>query len=162
QEKMQVIDPVKRSKAFAIIVPTAFVLMVAYMVVGKYTNLVRESSGDDAAALVGGVAAVLLLIAAITLDHWGALESAATHVVDGLVFAFKAMGVVLPIAGFFFIGNGEFATSIMSLAEKADPPAFLFDLVSSAQNYLPQNGIFMGLSILLIGIITGLDGSGFS
>ena len=155
-------EPVARSKAFAVIVPVAFGLMVAYMVLGKFTDVVPESSGGDAAALVGGVSALLLLAATLVLDGPNALETCAEHVVDGLVFAFKAMGVVLPIAGFFFIGNDGFATSIMSLDEKATPPSFLFDLVSNAQDVIPQAGIFVAFGILIIGLITGLDGSGFS
>lgn len=155
-------EPTKRSKAFAVIVPVAFGLMVAYMVLGKFTDIVPESSGGDAAALVGGTSALLLLAATLTLDGPNALETCADHVVDGLVFAFKAMGVVLPIAGFFFIGNAGFAGSIMSLGEKAKPPDFLFDLVTHAQDAIPQVSIFVALGILIIGIITGLDGSGFS
>ena len=65
-------------------------------------------------------------------DSW---TPAADHVVDGLVFAFKAMGVVLPIAGFFFLGNRDFAGPIMAcLDEDAVAPAFLFDLVAPTQH----------------------------
>ena len=155
-------EPVQRSKAFAVIVPVVFGLMVVYMALGKLTDIVPESSGGDAAALVGGVSALLLLAATLTLDGPDALETCAEHVIDGLVFAFKAMGVVLPIAGFFFIGNASFASTIMSLGEKAKPPDFLFDLVNNAQGAIPQSPVFVGLGILIIGLITGLDGSGFS
>jgi hypothetical protein len=153
---------VKRSKAFAVIVPVVFGLLVGYMLLGKFTDLVPETSGGDAAGLVGGTAAVLLLAATITLDGREALETCATHVVDGLVFAFKAMGVVVPIAGFFFIGNADFAGRIMSLPEDAAAPGFLFDLVASVQHAIPNNSIVMGLGLLLVGMATGLDGSGFS
>lgn len=155
-------EAVKRSKGFAVLVPVAFALMVVYMLLGKFTDLVPESSGGDAAALVGGTAAVLLLVVSISLDGRDALETCATHVVDGLVFAFKAMGIVLPIAGFFYIGNADFAGPIMSLGEDAEAPSFLFDLVSSAQDAIPNNPILLGLGMLLIGAATGLDGSGFS
>jgi hypothetical protein len=155
-------DCVKRSKLFAALVPVVFLALVGYMMLGKFTGLVAETSGGDAAALVGGVAALLLLVATITLDGRGALETCATHVVDGLVFAFKAMGVVLPIAGFFFIGNADFATRIMSLPEDATPPSFLFDLVASVQSALPSNALFVTFGVLIVGMLTGLDGSGFS
>lgn len=154
--------PVKRSKLFAVLVPVVFAAMVGYMVMGKFTDLVPETSGSDAAGLVGGTAALLLLIATITVDGRDSLESCATHVVDGLVFAFKAMGVVIPIAGFFFIGNADFAAQIMTLDEGAKAPGFLFDLVSSVQGAIPDVPLVMGLGILLIGMATGLDGSGFS
>ena len=82
--------------------------------------------------------------------------------VDGLVFAFKAMGVVIPIAGFFFIGNADFAARIMGMGEDDQSPGFLFDLVSSVQDAIPNVPIVMAVGILLIGMATGLDGSGFS
>ncbi len=152
----------RRAKAFAIITPLAFLGVVAYMVLGKATDLVPETAGGDAAGFVGGTAAVLLLVVTITSDGKDCLETCATHVVDGLVFAFKAMGVVIPIAGFFFIGNSDFAGRIMGLGEDAKAPGFLFDLVSSVQDVIPNVPIVMGLAILLIGMATGLDGSGFS
>ena len=81
--------------------------------------------------------------------------------VDGLVFAFKAMGVVLPIAGFFFIGNGDFSGQILGLRRRGTAgPAFLFDLVNAAQAHLPQNAFVTAFGILLIGMIAGLEGSG--
>ncbi|HET7327078.1 MAG TPA: hypothetical protein VFJ14_07290 [Nocardioidaceae bacterium] len=155
-------EAIKRSKTFAVLVPIAFGCLVAYMLLGKFTDLVPESSGGEAAGLVGGTAAVLLLAASITLDGKEALETCATHVVDGLVFAFKAMGIVLPIAGFFFIGSADFSGAIMSLGEDAEAPAFLFDLVSTAEAAIPNSPIIMGIGILLVGMATGLDGSGFS
>lgn len=41
-------------------------------------------------------------------------------------------------------------------------PSLLFGLVEATQEFLPQSAFFAGFSILIIGIITGLDGSGFS
>jgi len=153
---------IRRSKAFALLTPLAFAALVAYLVLGKFTALVPELEGGAAASLVGGSAAVLLLAATITLDGRRSLETCATHVVDGLVFAFKAMGVVIPIAGFFFIGNADFAGRIVGLPEDAQAPGFLFDLVSAAQRYLPDNAFVLSFGLLLVGMATGLDGSGFS
>ncbi len=89
---------------------------------GKFTSLVPPLRGGDAAALVGGLAAVLLFAASATTDKRNFLDSTSEHVVDGLVFAFKAMGIVLPIAGFFFIGNGDFSAAILGLPEDAEGP----------------------------------------
>jgi hypothetical protein len=154
--------PVKRARLFAVLVPLVFAAVVGYMILGKVTNLVPETTGGDAAGLVGGTAALLLLAATITLDGRKCLDTCATHVVDGLVFAFKAMGVVIPIAGFFFIGNSEFAGQIMGLDEGQTAPGFLFDLVASVQDYIPNVPVVMAFGLLLIGMATGLDGSGFS
>lgn len=151
-----------RTKAFAIIVPLAFAALVGYMLLGKFTDVVPETVGGQAAALVGGVVAVLLLLATVVTDGRRSLETCAEHVVDGLVFSVKAMGIVLPIAGFFFIGNADFAGRIMGLAEGTKPPNLLFDLVNSAQQGIPHNSLLMAFAILIIGMITGLDGSGFA
>jgi hypothetical protein len=122
--------------------------------------------GGDAAALVGGIAAITIFLAAFAESRSTFLERSAEHVVDGLVFAFKAMGVVLPIAGFFFIGNGDFSGQILGIPPKADGspagPAFLYDLVLHGQQHLPENSFVTAFGILVIGMIAGLEGSGFS
>ncbi|QFG25021.1 hypothetical protein [Actinomadura sp. WMMB 499] len=151
-----------RSKAFAMIVPIALAALLGYMMLGKFTGLVPEVVGGDAAALVGGTAVALLVAAALSRDGLGCLESCGEHIVDGLVFAVKAMGVVIPIAGFFFLGNADFAGRIMALDEGATAPGFLFDLTARIEGAVPDNGVIVGLALLLVGLISGLDGSGFS
>jgi len=153
---------VGRSKAFAVIVPLAFLALIGYMLLGKFTDLVPQTIGGEAAALVGGVATVLLLFATTVTDRRTALERCAEHLIDGLVFSVKAMGIVLPIAGFFFIGSDNFAGRIMFLPEGAKAPNFLFELVNSAKDGIPQNSFVIAFAILIIGMITGLDGSGFA
>lgn len=152
---------------FAILVPLAYLALIIYLVVG----MSRHGSdggvkGGDAAALVGGIAAITIFLGAFAEGRSTFLERSAEHVVDGLVFAFKAMGVVLPIAGFFFIGNGDFSGDILGVAPKADGspggPALLFDLVLRGQDAIPHNPFITALGILLIGMIAGLEGSGFS
>lgn len=148
------------SKVFAILVPVALLAVVIYMI---YTKLLsgRMSGfeGGGGAAFVGGVAVILLLLATVAFGKHHALDYISNHITEGFVFAFKAMGPVIPIAGFFFLGSSDFAGSILGVE---DPPAFLFDLVQSVQSYLPKSAMLAGFSILIIGIITGLDGSGFS
>ncbi|WP_077320242.1 hypothetical protein [Virgibacillus proomii] len=149
------------SKIFAVIVPLTLVTVVIYMIYEKL-NSGRMSGleGGDGAAFIGGVAVILLLLSTIVLRKQQSLDYVTKHITDGFVFAFKAMGQVIPIAGFFFLGSSDFSANILSLKNKA--PAFLFDLVQSTQAYLPQNEWLAALSILIIGMVTGLDGSGFS
>jgi hypothetical protein len=155
------VDP-RWGSLFAVIVPLAYLALIVYMLVAKLSDSVPDLAGGDAAALVGGIAAMLLFLAAAAKDGVKSLETSAAHVVDGLVFAFKAMGVVLPIAGFFFIGNGDFSAQILGIAAPGKGPALLYDLVNSAQSHIPQNGLIAGFGILIIGMIAGLEGSGFS
>jgi hypothetical protein len=159
------ITPVEKpfaSKFFAVFVPVAYLALIIYLVVASVSDAVPDLQGGDAAALVGGIALLTTFGAAFARNRATFMETSAEHIVDGLVFAFKAMGVVLPIAGFFFIGNGEFAGQIMSLGEDATAPSFLYDLVVSGQNQLPASGMVTAFGILLVGLIAGLEGSGFS
>lgn len=150
------------AKAFAMLVPLAYLTFIVYLMLGKFTDVVPPLKGGEAAAIVGGIASLVLFAAAASTDKGGFLETTSDHLVDGLVFAFKAMGCVLPIAGFFFIGNPDFAAPILGLSSDAAGPAILFDLVTSVQAHLPQNAFVTSFGILLIGLVAGLDGSGFS
>lgn len=146
---------------FAIVVPVTLLIVVIYMV---YTKLLsgRMSGfeGGDGAALIGGVAVMLLLLSTLAFGRQHALDYITNHITNGFVFAFKAMGPVIPIAGFFFLGSSDFSGSILSVESSA--PALLFDLVQSTQQFLPESALLAALSVLVIGVITGLDGSGFS
>jgi hypothetical protein len=150
------------AKVFAVLVPLVYLGFIVYLLLGKFTGLVPPLRGGEAAAIVGGLAAVLLFAASATTHKRNFLDSTSEHVVDGLVFAFKAMGIVLPIAGFFFIGNSDFSGRILGMPSDAQGPAFLFDLINAAQSHLSPNAIVTSFAVLLIGVIAGLDGSGFS
>lgn len=152
---------------FAVAVPLAYLALIIYLIVGmSQSGSGGGVKGGDAAALVGGIATITIFLGAIAEGRSTFLERSAEHVINGLVFAFKAMGVVIPIAGFFFIGNGDFSGQILGVAPGADGtvhgPAFLFDLVLNAQHSIPQNGFITAFGILVIGMIAGLEGSGFS
>jgi hypothetical protein len=159
------IDPIEKplaSRIFAILVPVAYLALIVYMVIASVSDSVADLQGGDAAALVGGIGVLVMIGATFARNRATFLEQSAEHIVDGLVFAFKAMGVVLPIAGFFFLGNGDFSASIMGLGENAKGPAFLYDLVVAGQQHLPTNGLITAFGILIVGMVAGLEGSGFS
>jgi hypothetical protein len=91
----------------------------------------------------------------------GMLEASADHITEGFVFAFRAMGSVLPIAGFFFLGASESAAAIFGTAAN-QTPSFLFELVAGAQDWIPHSKVFVAFGLLIVGMVTGIDGSGFS
>jgi len=157
-----VVDKPTASRLFAVGVPLAYLALIVYLVVASVSDSVPDLQGGDAAALVGGIALLTVFGAAAARDRATFMERSAEHIVDGLVFAFKAMGVVLPIAGFFFLGNGEFSGQIMSLGEGVTGPSFLYDLVLAGQDQLPTNAFITAFGILLVGLVAGLEGSGFS
>lgn len=148
-----------KGKVFAVIVPITFLLIIIYMIYNKFFGA-GGLEGGAGAALIGGAAFMLLIAATLTYNVTEALEHASKHIIDGLIFAFKAMGIVLPIAGFFFLGNDETALQIFAFAEEV--PAFLFDLIIAGEQYIPSQGLLAAFGMLIIGMITGLDGSGFS
>src|SRR5699024_5553271 len=136
-------------------------IVVLYMMSTKLASgRTGGLEGGDGAAFIGGVAVILLLLATVAFGRQNALDYVTKHITNGFVFAFKAMGPVIPIAGFFFLGSPDFSGDILGVAES--PPAFLFDIVQATQGYLPESALLAAFSVLFIGIITGLDGSGFS
>ncbi|WP_042267445.1 hypothetical protein [Paraburkholderia heleia] len=149
------------SKVFALVTPLAFLAVVVVMM---RPGMIGSGAirGGDAAALIGGMAAVLMMLATLSHGRKGFLDRTAEHIIDGFVFAFKAMGAVLPIAGFFFVGDASTAGPILGVAAGAHVPSFLFELVQACSQMIPQNPLFVSFGILLMGMITGIDGSGFA
>ncbi|WP_407150854.1 hypothetical protein [Bradyrhizobium sp. ORS 86] len=150
------------SKFFAIATPLAFLCVIAVMVLAKL-GIGHDLKGGDAAALVGGVAALLMICASsVTGDLRTFLDTSADHITEGFVFAFKAMGSVLPIAGFFFLGAEPGLSSPILGVPAAQAPSLLFELIQTAQAWIPGNQLFVAFGVLIAGMITGIDGSGFA
>ena len=107
---------------------------------------------------MGGTAILIMSLATVLVEGPRGLDIIADHLTDGLVFAFRVMGQILPIAGFFFLGNPEAVVKI--LGEGA--PGYLFDIGQMIAQAIPPKGFLSAFGMLILGIITGLDGSGFS
>lgn len=150
------------SRTFALLTPLAFLSIVTLMALPKLGIDLPDLKGGAGASLVGGTAAMLMMAAALAFHGpHRMLDAAADHITEGFVFAFKAMGSVLPIAGFFFLGASETAAAIVG--QPADQtPSFLFDLVRSAQDWIPHSQLLVAFGVLIVGMVTGIDGSGFS
>lgn len=152
----------KWSKVFAMLTPVVFLVIITIMALPKLGVPLQDLKGGAGASLVGGAAALLMLFATWAFHgSKGMLEESANHITEGFVFAFRAMGSVLPIAGFFFLGNSETAAAILGMNVN-QTPSLLFDLVRGAQEWLPHSKLFVSFGLLIVGMITGVDGSGFS
>jgi hypothetical protein len=152
----------KWSRLIAIVTPVAFLAIIIDMILPKFWPGFEAPQGGAAAAIVGGVAGLLMLAVCLISDGRGAFRSVAGHFTDGLVFAFRAMAQVLPIAGFFFIGVASLAGPILSVEAGHKVPGFLFELVRSADHLIPRNRYFVTFGVMFSGMITGIDGSGFA
>lgn len=129
----------------------AFALVVAAMV--RY-----GIKGGDAGALIGGTAAALMIVATTAHSGWNMFDEVVERLKEGFIFAMKIMGSIIPIAAFFFMGSQELSAAV--LGEGA--PGFLFDMVGLIQAFIPKSALLASFGILAVGILTGLDGSGFS
>ncbi len=146
------------AKFFAILVPVVYIAILIRILAGAFSESVPAIFGGDATALLGGSAAIILLLACAVHHKQSALEELAGCIRAGFLFSIKIFAVVIPIAAFFFLGNPEAAPAI--LGEGA--PGFLFELGQALGDVLPMNRVVLAIGIVLIGGITGLDGSGFS
>ncbi len=149
-------EPVRKHTAFAYIIailtPLLFLADIVLM-------LVYDLRGGDATALVGGTAIVVLsLITIFRGEFFASLEAIADHFREGFTFAIKIFGPVIIIAGFFFMGSGEMAAKV--LGEGA--PSILNDFGLFLAENVKLGGGFVVIVQALVGIVTGLDGSGFS
>jgi len=145
------------SRLFSVVVPVVLITIIAYMIFFKNPIDGEPIRGGASTAVLGGTAAVLLILAGVAKHGHRALEEVVGYIRDGLLYAVKIFAPVIPIAGFFLMGSGAVS---QILGEGA--PQFLFDVGSYIANRLPLNAFALGFGNLIIGIITGLDGSGFS
>ena len=116
-----------------------------------------QLKGGDASALLGGTAVLVTIIASLLVHKGKGFDVICDYIADGFVFAFKVMGPIIPIAGFFYLGNSETAARIMG----EGAPGYLFDIGQMLAGSIQANGFLAAFGILLVGMIAGLDGSGF-
>jgi len=135
----------------AVLIPVAFGLDVAFL-------YLYEIRGGDATALIGGTAAAIMCLAAILQFGFDSLEKITDYVRDGFMFGIKIFAPVIVIGGFFFLGSE--GTAKVILGEQAT--GLLNDLGFALANSVPLSKIPVAFIQLIIGAITGLDGSGFS
>ncbi|MBZ4654319.1 MAG: hypothetical protein JG781_1660 [Peptococcaceae bacterium] len=144
-------EPSGAAKLFAVIIPLVFIADVVAM-------LTLDLKGGDATALIGGTALVLMsLIAAIEFKG-EALEKVTDFVRDGFMFGIKVFAPVIVIGAFFFLGSEGTAKAILG----KEATGLLTDIGLFLSQNTPLSAAPVAFIQLLIGGITGLDGSGFS
>jgi hypothetical protein len=114
--------------------------------------------GGDATALIGGTALVITSIIALLGFGSDSLEKITDYVREGFLFGMKVFAPVIVIGGFFFLGSESTAKAI--LGPRAT--GLLSDLGIALSQSVPLSKIPVAFIQMIIGGITGLDGSGFS
>jgi len=135
----------------AILAPTAFIGDVVLM-------SVYDLKGGDATSLVSGTAVVVLVVGAVSGFGKKSLERFTNYISDGFLFAIRIFAPVIVIGAFFFLG-GSGITNI--LGEKYQS-GILNDWAVWLASITPLNKYVVALIQMVIGGLTGLDGSGFS
>ena len=141
----------KAALFLAVFTPLAFAGDVILM-------LLCGLKGGDATSMVSGTALLLTCLGALLGFGKQSLEKVTGYVTEGFLFAIRIFAPVIIIGAFFFLG-GDGITSIMG--ERFNHGIMNDWALWLAQN-APLNKYMAAFIQMVVGGLTGLDGSGFS
>lgn len=151
-EKVQM--PLVLKRILALLIPILFALNV-------WAMFTFNLQGGDATALIGGTSLFILMIISIIGHQNKGLEKTTSYLIEGFQFGFKVFGPVIPIAAFFYLGAAGFTSIIGDFLPKGSH-GIVNDLGVAISSVVPLNEQIAAVTVMTIGAITGLDGSGFS
>lgn len=145
------LTPSKAAIVLAILTPLAFLFDIALMIL-------LDLKGGDATSIVAGTAIIIMCLGSWMGFGKESLTKITDYVTEGFLFAVRIFAPVIIIGAFFFLGGegictimgGDFQTGIMN------------DWAVWLAYKTPLNKYVSAFIQLLIGGLTGLDGSGFS
>lgn len=114
--------------------------------------------GGDATSLVSGTATLLMVLGALLGFGLNAPEKVTDYLTHGFLFAIKIFAPVILIGAFFFMG-GEGISSILGEQYQS---GIMNDWAVWLAGKTPLNQYAAAFLQMVIGALTGLDGSGFS
>ncbi|PLR67437.1 hypothetical protein [Bacillus sp. UMB0893] len=138
----------------ALFIPILFVIDIVLMIQLKL-------QGGDATALIGGTALVILLAVCLLAHRNESLEKTTGYMIEGFQFGFKVFGPVIPIAAFFYLGDAGFPKIVGDYLPKASH-GIVNDLGVALASIVPLTKEIGAITLTGVGVLTGLDGSGFS
>ena len=144
-----------KAKIAVFLVLIGFVLDIVAMYIFKLT-------GGDAAALLGGTAALLIIIINVMNFNKKCFEATCDNIIDGFVFGIKIFAAIIPIAAFFYMGEVAPITAVLGEVLPSGSQGLLSDMGVALSNAVPLNKLAVCSIQTVVGAITGLDGSGFS
>lgn len=148
----------KIANIFAAFVPIILLSIALLMIYRAIFNPDEAILGSEATALLGGTAVLILVLSTLASERIGAMDIIAMHIKEGFFFSIKIFAPIIPIAGFFLLGNPEHAELVLG----EGTPGFLFDIGYVIGNYLGENILLLCFGITLIALLAAMDGSGFS
>ncbi|WP_240627277.1 hypothetical protein [Thermoflavimicrobium daqui] len=143
-----------RVKLLAVSIPILFLLDIIAM-------RIYRLKGEDATALLGGTALLIVIITICFCYQEKRFQRITEYLLQGFKFGFTVFGAVIPIAAFFSLG-GSGIERIMGNVLPTTSQGIVNDLGAVLAYTIPFNESIGVLASMLVGVITGLDGSGFS
>ena len=141
----------KAALFLAVFTPLAFAGDVVLM-------LLCGLKGGDATSMVSGTALLLTCLGALAGFGKQSLEKVTGYVTEGFLFAIRIFAPVIIIGAFFFLG-GEGITSIMG---EGVTRGIMNDWALWLAQNAPLTQYMAAFIQMVVGGLTGLDGSGFS
>lgn len=141
----------KAAVFIAIFTPLAFVGDIVLM-------FLLDLKGGDATSLVSGTAILIMVIGAMLGFGTGCPEKITDYLIDGFLFAIKIFAPVIIIGAFFFLGGEGISAIIGDQYESG----IMSDWAIWLAGIAPLNKYVAAALQMVIGGLTGLDGSGFS
>lgn len=142
----------------AILTPVALFSLGGLIIYRAMFDPEHAIYGGAATALLGGMAICILIVASIAHDGHRAMETIVHHLQDGFAFGVKVFAPVLPIVAFFFLGDPTHAVKVLG----EGTPGYLLDFGRAVGDYLGANNPLLPFGVMLVGILSGIDGFGFS
>ncbi len=143
--------PSRPAVILAVLTPLAFLADILFMVF-------FHINGGEATSMVSGTAVILMCAGAFLGFGRDCLERITDYLTDGFLFAIRIFAPVVVIGAFFFLG-GEGISTIMGTAETS---GIMTDWAVWLAHHAPLNKYMAAALELIVGGLTGLDGSGFS
>lgn len=145
----------KTSKAtviMAVATPAAFLIVIGVL-------LVCGINGGEATGLISGTAVVLMVLGTALKYKKDSLEKITDYLKDGFIFGIKIFVPVIVIGAFFFLGGDEMGEMI---GIASSDRGILNDWALWLTNAVSLNKYSVATLEVIVGMISGLDGSGFS
>ncbi|PMR76121.1 hypothetical protein [Billgrantia endophytica] len=146
------------ARFFAVAVPVILIGVAVLMIYRALFVPDQAIQGGGATALLGGTATVLLVLSSFAAHGHHALDGISSYTREGFFFAIKIFAPIIPIAGFFFLGHPEHSAQVIG----SGSAGYLFDIGNNIGRYIDGNVFLLTFGMAFIGLLTGMDGSGFS
>lgn len=134
------------------------VLTLLLLILDIIIMLILDIKGDEATALIGGTA-LLILVITVFLEYGSseAFGELNRYIRDGFMFGMKIFAPIIIIGAFFFLGSEDTAARIMG----SEARGLLIDVGVAISNTIPLSKATVVSIQGIVSTLVGVSGSGF-